>query len=185
MKRHDLIRELDRIIDVGIVNAKEDTRVLRIARERLALVDKLYNHLNDLWYSNVPDSRTEPENFDKQDGIAVGLDYAIQAFNEFDEDIHNPRVLTVEELHKLPIHTIVWIEFWNNERGKSDGVIAGMMCKDRSIVDEETCVYDDFEKDMERNHGDCWRFWLGKPTDEQMKAVPWYWEINRQEEEQK
>lgn len=88
-----------------------------------------------------------------------------------------PKVLTVEEIHKLPVHTIVWIEFWNNERGKSDGVIAGMMCKDRSIVDEETCVYDDFEKDMERNHGDCWRFWLGNPTDEQMKAIPWYWEV--------
>lgn len=175
MKRQDLIHELDRIISVGIVNAKEDTEVLRLARERLTLVDKLYNHLNDLWYSNVPDSRTEPEDFDKQDGIAVGLDYAIQAFNEFEEDIHNPRVLTVEELRQLPAQTIVWIDYWDGEEKKLGTMMAGMKCYDGTLVDEEASVYNDFEKDMtpDRFDGSRWRFWLGKPTEEQRKAVPW------------
>lgn len=176
MKRQDLIHELDRIISVGIVNAKEDTEVLRLARERLTLVDKLYNHLNDLWYSNVPDSRTEPENFDKQDGIAVGLDYAMTSIIAIEEDIHNPRVLTAEEIRALPRLTIVWIEYWSGEEKKADpDMFASMKCYDGTLVDEDASVYNDFEKDMtpDRFDGSCWRFWLGKPTEEQRKAVPW------------
>ena len=126
MDKADLIRELDRIIDVGIVNAKHDSDVLKHIRKLLK----------------------EPE----------------------------PKVLTAEEIRALPRLTIVWIEYWNGEEKKTDkDLIAAMKCHDGTLVDEDTCVYSNFEQDMtpDRFDGSCWRFWLGKPTDEQRKAVKW------------
>ena len=127
MDRAELIRELDRIIDVGIVNAKHDSDVLR--------------HIRKLLQDPVP-----------------------------------KKVLTVEELKQLPAQTIVWIEYWNGEEKKADpDMIAAMKCYDGTLVDEDASVYNDFERDMtpDRFDGSCWRFWLGKPTDEQRKAVKW------------
>ena len=39
MDRNELLRELDRIIDVGIVNAHHDTEVLKEIREQLTETD--------------------------------------------------------------------------------------------------------------------------------------------------
>ena len=126
MDRAELIRELDRIIDVGIVNAKHDSDVLKHIRKLLK----------------------EPE----------------------------PKVLTAEEIRALPRLTIVWIEYWSGEEKKADpDMFASMKCYDGTLVDEDASVYNDFEKDMtpDRFDGSCWRFWLGKPTEEQRKAVLW------------
>ena len=126
MDRSELIRELDRIIDIGIVNAKHDSDVLKHIRKLLK----------------------EPE----------------------------PKVLTAEELRQLPAQTIVWTEYWNGEDGKaSDELLAAMKCYDGTFVDEDASVYSDFDKDMtpDRFDGSYWRFWSGKPTEEQRKAVPW------------
>ena len=56
MDRNELLRELDRIIDVGIVNAKHDTDVLKYIRKQLTETDyagilrilkkKWHGHLN-------------------------------------------------------------------------------------------------------------------------------------------
>ena len=125
MDRKELIHELDRIIDVGIVNAKHDSDVLKHIRKLLK----------------------EPA----------------------------PKVLTVEELRQLPAQTIVWIDYWDGEEKKLGTMMAGMKCYDGTLVDEDASVYSDFEQEMtpDRFDGSCWRFWLGKPTDEQRKAVPW------------
>ena len=86
-----------------------------------------------------------------------------------------PRVLTAEELRQLPAQTIVWVDYWDGEEKKLGTMMAGMKCYDGTLVDEDACVYNDFEHDMtpDRFDGSCWRFWLGKPTDDQRKAVPW------------
>lgn len=175
MDRKELIHELDRIIDVGIVNAHHDKEVLQLVRERLTLIDRLYKHLNDLWLANAPDERTEREQLDKQTGIAEGLDYAMTSIIEIEEDIHNPRVLTAEELRQLPAQTIVWVDYWDGEEKKLGTMMAGMKCYDGTLVDEDACVYNDFESDMtpDRFDGSCWRFWSAKPTEEQRRTVAW------------
>ena len=126
MDRSELIRELDRIIDIGIVNAKHDSDVLKHVRKLLK----------------------EPK----------------------------PKVLTMEELQQMPAQTIVWTEYWNGEDGKaSDELLAAMKCYDGTFVDEDASVYSDFDKDLtpDRFDGSYWRFWSGKPSEEQRKAVPW------------
>ena len=125
MDRKELIHELDRIIDVGIVNAKHDSDVLKHIRKLLK----------------------EPE----------------------------PKVLTAEELRQLPAQTIVWIDYWDGEEKKLGTMMAGMKCYDGTLVDEDACVYNDFESDMtpDRFDGSCWRFWSAKPTEEQRRTVAW------------
>ena len=101
------------------------------------------------------------------------IDMAIKAIKQTDPE---PRVLTIDELKALPRLAIVWTEYWNGEEKKADPkLFAAMKCYDGTLVDEDASVYNDFEKDMtpDRFDGSCWRFWLGKPTEEQRKAVPW------------
>ena len=88
----------------------------------------------------------------------------------------DPRVLTADEIRALPRLSIVWLEYWNGENGSADAdMYAAMKCYDGTLVDEEGSVYNDFEKDMapDRFDGSRWRFWIGSPTEEQRKAVPW------------
>lgn len=88
----------------------------------------------------------------------------------------DPRILTADELRELPHLSIVWTEYWNGDEKKADPkLFAAMKCYDGTLVDEEASVYNDFEKDMmpDQFDGSRWRFWIGKPTEEQRKAVPW------------
>ena len=87
-----------------------------------------------------------------------------------------PKVLTAKELHELPRLTIVFIECFDGEyQAPLPTIFAGMKCYDGSIVDEDGSIFQDFEKDMSRDHFDdsCWRFWNAMPTDEQRQAVKW------------
>ena len=87
-----------------------------------------------------------------------------------------PRVLMVEELEALPSLTIVWVEFHSGPSWDvpKDEIKAAFKCFDGSLVDEDTCVHDNFERDTKPDPvGDCWRYWLGHPNEEQRKAVPW------------
>ena len=87
----------------------------------------------------------------------------------------DPRVLTLEELQQLPAQAIVWIDYWDGEEKKLGTMMAGMKCYDGTLVDEDACVYNDFESDMtpDRFDGSCWRFWSAKPTEEQRRTVAW------------
>lgn len=85
-----------------------------------------------------------------------------------------PKLLTADELFDLPRTSIVWIEYWCGEKQCSDGLIAGLKCADGTIVDEDTCVYSDFEDDMKPDaEGSRWRFWSAEPSEELRKETPW------------
>lgn len=90
-----------------------------------------------------------------------------------DRQAPDARVLTAEEIEKLPRLTIVWIDYWDAEEQKLGSLMAGMKCYDGTIVDEDASVYRDFQKDMEPDllDGSHWTFWSGKPTTEQRLAV--------------
>ena len=87
--------------------------------------------------------------------------------------MNQARILTADEIRALPRTSIVWIEFYNAEEGKSDSIHASMKCADGTLVDEDACVFDDFEKDMRYCADGYWRFWLGEPTEEQRRETPW------------
>ena len=102
--------------------------------------------------------------------VRKGLKHAREYLNP------EPKVLTMDEIKALPHLSIVWTEYWNGEEKKADPkLFAAMKCYDGTFVDEDASVYSDFDKDMtpDRFDGSYWRFWLGKPTDDQRKAVPW------------
>ena len=87
-----------------------------------------------------------------------------------------PKLLTLEELKALPRLSIIWVEYYDGEEKKaSPEILAAMKCYDGTFVDEDACVYSDIETDMKPGlpDGSYWRFWDGKPTPEQSKAVPW------------
>lgn len=99
-----------------------------------------------------------------------------ELFMELNEDaLKEPKVLTLEELEALPRLSIVWIEYWDGElQGPGKTLLAGMKCYDGTVVDEDASSYSDFQRDMTPDYdGSRWRFWLGKPTEEQRKAVKW------------
>lgn len=83
------------------------------------------------------------------------------------------RILTADEIRHLPRTSIVWIEFYNAEEGEATSLLAAMKCADGSLVDEDTCVYDDFEKDMKPQADGYWRFWSARPTQKQRKETGW------------
>ncbi len=83
------------------------------------------------------------------------------------------RVLTPDEIRRLPRTSIVWIEFYNFEEGVAMTLIPSMKCRDGSLVDEETCVYDDFENDQAVQPDGYWRFWSAEPTKEQREKTRW------------
>ena len=84
------------------------------------------------------------------------------------------RVLTDEEIRRLPRCAIVFIEFFSGEKGQSDSMMAAMKCEDGSLVCEDLTYFIDFEKDMRPDgDGDCWRFWSGLPDEETRKKTPW------------
>ena len=90
------------------------------------------------------------------------------------------RLLTADEIRQLPRTSIVWIEFYNAEEGEATSLMASMKCADGTLVDEDTCVYDDFEKDMKVKPGGWWRFWNREPTELEREETPWEWtELNR------
>ena len=86
-----------------------------------------------------------------------------------------PKVLTVDEIRDLPRLSIIWVELFDGETQKADPkILAAMKCYDGTFVDEDACIFDDFEKDMKPGFdGSVWRFWDALPTPEQRKAVPW------------
>ena len=87
-----------------------------------------------------------------------------------------PKVLTVEELKALPRLSIIWVEYYDGEEMKvSKEILAAIKCYDGTFVDEDACVYNDFESDMKPDviDGSRWRFWDTKPTTEQRNAVKW------------
>ena len=87
-----------------------------------------------------------------------------------------PKVLTIEELKALPRLAIVWVEYYDGEEKRtSPDLFAAIKCYDGTLVDEDACVYNDFESDMKPDviDGSCWRFWDTLPTPEQSRTVPW------------
>ena len=87
-----------------------------------------------------------------------------------------PKVLTLEELNALPRLSIIWVEHYDGEEKKaSSEILAAMKCYDGTFVDEDACIYNDLEKDIEPDplDGSRWRFWDTLPTPDQSKAVPW------------
>ena len=87
-----------------------------------------------------------------------------------------PRVLTADELRALPRLAIVFLECWDGEyQDALPEILAGMKCYDGTIVDEDGCIFQDFEDDMKPTcfDGSKWRFWNMMPTEKQRKAVPW------------
>jgi hypothetical protein len=88
----------------------------------------------------------------------------------------DPKILTADEVRARPWLSIVFIEYFNGETQEADPLIlAAMMCRDGTLVDEDACIYNDFEKDIAPDpfDGSRWRFWDAEPTEEQRKAVPW------------
>ena len=83
-------------------------------------------------------------------------------------------LLTPFQIRQLPRASVVWIEFWNGEEKRAETLKAALKCKDGTLVDEDTCVFDDFEQDMMYSDDGYWRFWLGEPTEEQRKETPWH-----------
>ena len=87
-----------------------------------------------------------------------------------------PKVLTVEELKALPRLAIIWVEYYDGEEMKvSQEILAAIKCYDGTFVDEDACIYNDLEKDMQPDQfdGSRWRFWDMLPTPEQSREVPW------------
>ena len=87
--------------------------------------------------------------------------------------MNSARLLTADEIRQLPRASIVWIEFYNVEEGEATSLLAAIKCQDGTLVDEDTCVYDDFERDMRYQEDGYWRFWSARPTEEQRKGTPW------------
>lgn len=83
------------------------------------------------------------------------------------------RLLTADEIRHLPRTSIVWIEFYNAEDGKATALLPAMKCANGTLLDEDSCDYDDFEKDMKVQPDGWWRFWDGKPTDQEREDTPW------------
>lgn len=83
------------------------------------------------------------------------------------------RLLTADEIRHLPRTSIVWIEFYNAEEGEATVLLPAMKCANGTLLDEDSCVYDDFEKDMKVQPNDWWRFWDGEPTDQEREDTPW------------
>ena len=86
-----------------------------------------------------------------------------------------PRVLTADELRALPRLAIVFLECWDGEyQDALPEILAGMKCYDGTIVDEDGCIFQDFEDDMKPTcfDGSKWRFWNMMPTEKQRKAAP-------------
>ena len=86
------------------------------------------------------------------------------------------RVLMAEEIQALPRLAIVFIEYFDGELQRQEGqIFAGMKCYDGTIVNEDACVFSDFEKDMKPSwfDGSYWLFWNRMPTEKERRAVPW------------
>lgn len=83
------------------------------------------------------------------------------------------RILTADEIGQLPRASIVWVEFYNVEEEMATSLVAAMKCADGTLVDEETCVYDDVVEDMRPQPDGWWRFWSEMPTEEQRAGTPW------------
>ena len=87
------------------------------------------------------------------------------------------RVMTVDELKALPRLSIVFIEYQDGCQDPDEEecpILAGMKCYDGTIVDEDSCIFIDFESDMKADYtGSRWRFWNTMPTEEQRRTVPW------------
>ncbi len=83
------------------------------------------------------------------------------------------RILKADEIRALPRASIVWVEFFNAEEGEATQLLAAIKCKDARLIDEDTCEFIDFERDMAVQGDGYWRFWSAEPTEEQRKAVPW------------
>lgn len=138
--------------------------------------DRLVRHLNDIFLTNAPNERTDPDNRDYQKGICKGLEYAMETIREHEHMDAEPRVLTPVEIFELPRLSIVFIECWDGEyQAPLPTIMAGMKCYDGTIVDEDGSIFSHFEDDMTKDHfdGSCWRFWSAMPTEEQRKEVKW------------
>ena len=87
-----------------------------------------------------------------------------------------PRVLTAEEMKALPRLAIVFVEYYDGElRRAQETMLAAMKCGDGTLVDEDACVYTNFEQDMKpsRFDGSFWRFWSGMPDEKLRKDTRW------------
>lgn len=106
-------------------------------------------------------------------GAISALRDGIRIIEQYEE--REARVLTADQIRKLPRLAIVWTEYWDGEEQKADlTLLAAMKCIDGTLVDEDGCSYSDFENDMSPTpNGSRWRFWDGKPTAQQRKEVPW------------
>lgn len=82
-------------------------------------------------------------------------------------------LLTPDEIRKLPRASVVWIEFWNGEEQRADSLKAAIKCADGTVVDEDTCVFDDYERDMRPCEDGYWRFWSAMPTQKQREETGW------------
>ena len=83
------------------------------------------------------------------------------------------RILTADEIRKLPRASVVWIEFWDSEEQRADSLKAAIKCADGTIVDEDACVFSDYERDMRPCEDGYWRFWSARPTSKQREKTGW------------
>lgn len=92
-----------------------------------------------------------------------------------------PKVLTADELRALPRLAIVFIECWDGEYLEAlPDIFAGMKCYDGTIVDEDGCIFQNFESDMKplsSFDGSYWRFWDTMPTEDQRRKEPWPYDV--------
>ena len=83
------------------------------------------------------------------------------------------RLLTADEIRQLPRMSIVWIEFYNAEEGEATSLVASMKCQNGTLIDEDGCIFKDFEDDMKPQADGYWRFWNRKPTEIERAEAPW------------
>lgn len=83
-------------------------------------------------------------------------------------------VIPVDKLKKLPVHSIVWEEFWNGEKAEPDHRITPMILgADRYLYDDEGGIPVDEVEEMDTENGNRRRYWTNKPTMEMRKAFEW------------
>lgn len=83
-------------------------------------------------------------------------------------------VIPVDKLKKLPVHSIVWEEFWNGKKAEPDHRIAPMILgADRYLYDDEGGIPVDEVEEMDTENGNRRRYWTNKPTMEMRKAFEW------------
>ena len=104
--------------------------------------------------------------------IRASRDLHPQVKTELEEILAEPRVMTLEEIQKLQHRAVVWEEV----RGYR-AVCPMIVSRDNTLIDEdgETEISAEMMKPLQMFIGPprLRRYWSGRPTPDQRKAVPW------------